>query len=61
MMMTAYPSGYAAYHNSVLCKQGKKKMPTLKKAKSLADTLLFLPPTSKPTHPPPNTINLLIL
>ena len=48
----------AAYHHDVLCKQGKEKKATLKKAKSLADTLLFLPPASKPTHHPNWTSHL---
>ena len=34
----------AAYHHDVLCKQGKEKSLPSKKAKSLADTLLFQPP-----------------
>ena len=51
-MYHGIPYGIRRIQFTVLCKQKKEKMPTLKKAKSLTDTLPFRHPQSKPTHHP---------
>ena len=52
MMRSDFLRSSAPYRRSVTYKLRKEKLPTRKKAKSLTDTLLFLPPSSIPTHHP---------